>query len=86
MHFENDTDLYRVIGANIKHYREQAKLTQVQLAERAKISISYLSKIISNKSIAFSKLTSTLSVFIDSSISSQMLTISVQRLLNLKSA
>lgn len=45
MHFENDTDLYRVICANIKHYREQAKLTQVQLAERAKISISYLSKI-----------------------------------------
>ena len=45
MHFENDTDLYRVIGANIKHYREQAKLTQVQLAERAKISISYLSNI-----------------------------------------
>lgn len=36
MHFKNDTDLYRVIGANIKHYREQAKLTQVQLAERAK--------------------------------------------------
>lgn len=45
MHFENDIDLYRVIGANIKYYREQAKLTQVQLAERAKISISYLSKI-----------------------------------------
>ena len=45
MYFENDTDLYRVIGANIKNYREQAKLTQVQLAERAKISISYLSKI-----------------------------------------
>lgn len=42
MHFENDTDLYRVIGAN--HYRKQAKLAQVQLAERAKISISYLSK------------------------------------------
>ena len=45
MHFVNDTDLYRVIGANIKNYREQAKLTQVQLAEQAKISISYLSKI-----------------------------------------
>lgn len=45
MHFENDTNLYRVIGSNIKHYREQAKLTQVQLAERTKISISYLSKI-----------------------------------------
>lgn len=45
MHFENDTDLYRVIGANIKNYREHAKLTQIQLAEHAKISISYLSKI-----------------------------------------
>ena len=45
MHFEIDTDLYRAIGANIKNYREQAKSTQVQLAEQAKISISYLSKI-----------------------------------------
>ena len=45
MYFNNDANLYRVIGANIKHYREQAKLTQVQLAEQAKISISYLSKI-----------------------------------------
>lgn len=45
MQFKNDTDLYRVISANIKYYREQAKLTQVQLAEQAKISISYLSKI-----------------------------------------
>ena len=45
MHFESDTDLYRVIGANIKYYREQVKLTQVQLAEQAKISISYLSKV-----------------------------------------
>lgn len=45
MHFQNDTDLYRVIGANIKYYREHAGLTQVQLAQQAKISISYLSKI-----------------------------------------
>lgn len=45
MHFNNDTDLYRVIGTNIKYYREQAELTQVQLAEQAQISISYLSKI-----------------------------------------
>lgn len=45
MHFDNDTDLYCIIGANIKQYREQARLTQVQLAEQAKISISYLSKI-----------------------------------------
>jgi len=45
MYFDNDTDIYRIIGANIKYYREQAKLTQLQLAEQAKISISYLSKI-----------------------------------------
>lgn len=45
MNFTNDTDLYRVIGSNVKHYRENSSLTQVQLAERSKISISYLSKI-----------------------------------------
>lgn len=45
MYFYNDTDLYRVIGTNIKHYREEAGLTQIQLAEQVKISISYLSKI-----------------------------------------
>jgi transcriptional regulator with XRE-family HTH domain len=45
MYFQNDTDLYRVISTNIKHCREEAKLTQIQLAEQAKISISYLSKI-----------------------------------------
>lgn len=45
MRFESDTSLYHVIGANINHYREQAKLTQMQLAEQAGISISYLSKI-----------------------------------------
>lgn len=45
MRFESDTNLYHIIGANIKHYREQAKLTQMQLAEQSKISISYLSKI-----------------------------------------
>lgn len=57
MYFNNDTDLYRVIGSNIKYYREQAKLTQVQLAEHAKISISYLSKIeaaVCNKSLSLS--------------------------------
>ena len=45
MRFNNDTDLYQAISANTKQYREQANLTQVQLAEQAKISISYLSKI-----------------------------------------
>lgn len=59
MHFNNDTDLYCVIGANIKHYRKQARLTQIQLAEQAKISISYLSKIEAakcNKSLSISVL------------------------------
>lgn len=49
MHFNNDAELYHTISVNIKHYREQAKLTQVQLAERAQISISYLSKIEASK-------------------------------------
>lgn len=59
MRFESDTNLYYVIGANIKYYREQANLTQVQLAEQAKISISYLSKIEAsgcNKSLSISVL------------------------------
>lgn len=59
MHFSNDTDLYRVIGANIKYYREQSRLTQIQLAEQAGISISYLSKIEAtgcNKSLSISVL------------------------------
>lgn len=45
MYFKNDTDLYKTIGANVKRYRELSKLTQIQLADAAKISISYLSKI-----------------------------------------
>lgn len=59
MPFINDTDIYNVIGTNIKKYRERAKLTQVQLAEQAKISISYLSKIEAdgcNKSLSISVL------------------------------
>ena len=59
MHFNNDTDLYHVICTNIKHYREQKNLTQAQLAEQAKISISYLSKIEAagcNKSLSISVL------------------------------
>ncbi len=59
MSFNNDTDLYQAIGANIKQYREQANLTQVQLAEKAQISISYLSKIEAsgcNKSLSISVL------------------------------
>lgn len=59
MYFTNDADLYRIIGLNIKHYREYSNLTQVQLAEKAKISISYLSKIEAfgcNKSLSISVL------------------------------
>ena len=59
MRFYNDIDLYRVIGKNIKYYRKQAKLTQMQLAEQAKISISYLSKLEAagcNKSLSISVL------------------------------
>lgn len=59
MHFSNDLELYHTIGANIKHYREQARLTQVQLADQTQISISYLSKIEAagcNKSLSISVL------------------------------
>lgn len=59
MLFHNDADLYRTIGTNIKRYRENANLTQIQLAEQAQISISYLSKIEAsgcNKSLSISVL------------------------------
>ena len=45
MQFTNETELYQVIGSNIKYYREKAGLTQIQLSETLQISISYLSKI-----------------------------------------
>lgn len=59
MQFTTDTDLYGTIGSNIKRYREQANMTQIQLADAAQISISYLSKIESkkcNKSLSISVL------------------------------
>lgn len=45
MYFPSDSELYRTISSNVKHYRTLAHLTQVQLSELADISISYLSKI-----------------------------------------
>lgn len=45
MNFNNDKELYRVIGKNIKLYRKFSKLTQVQLAEKSWNKHSYLSKI-----------------------------------------
>ena len=59
MQFLDEQELYRVIGSNIKYYREQAGLTQVQLSEAVQISISYLSKIEAsgcNKSLSISVL------------------------------
>ena len=45
MIFRTDTELYDEIGANIKFYRKNAGLTQQDLADKARISISYLSKL-----------------------------------------
>ena len=45
MKFKNESELYKTIGQNIKFQREEAALTQQQLAEKAQISLSYLSKI-----------------------------------------
>ena len=41
MRFSSDLDLYNTISQNIKYYRKQKGITQIQLAEEAKISISY---------------------------------------------
>lgn len=45
MIFRTDTELYDEIGSNIKYFRKKAGLTQQQLADKAQISISYLSKL-----------------------------------------
>ena len=57
MFFKDDFEIYRTIGQNIKFYREKAHLTQ--LAEAAKLSLSYISKIEANgcnKSMSISAL------------------------------
>ena len=45
MQFKNDFELYRTVSYNIKHYREQAQLTQNELAEKSHLSLSYISKL-----------------------------------------
>ena len=45
MRFENDVELYRTIGANIKKYRKKSNISQAKLAEDIGISLSYISKI-----------------------------------------
>lgn len=49
MHFDSDEKLYTVIGKNIKRYRLKAGLTQVQLCDMTGISLSYLTKLESDK-------------------------------------
>lgn len=59
MKFATETELYQIIGANIKHYRNLANLTQMQLSDKAEISISYLSKLEAsgcNKSLSIAAL------------------------------
>lgn len=59
MFFKDDLELYRTIGQNIKFYREKAHLTQQELAEATKLSLSYISKIEAsgcNKSMSISAL------------------------------
>ena len=59
MKHQTDEELYSIIGANIKKYRELSGLTQNQLAEKLQISISYVSKLEApgcNKSISISLL------------------------------
>ena len=45
MRFENDVELYRTIGANIKNNRRKSNISQAKLAEDVGISLSYISKI-----------------------------------------
>ena len=59
-------ELYQVIGLNIKKYRESAGLTQAQLSEQLRISLSYLSKIEASgcdKSVSLSILNHIANVF-----------------------
>lgn len=42
---EKRNEIYNQIGQKIKKFRKEKKLTQVELAEKLDISISYLSKI-----------------------------------------
>ena len=43
--FNNDEILYKTISKNIKHYRHLTRLTQQQLADKSKLSLSYITKI-----------------------------------------
>ena len=47
--FETDEELYKTIGKNIKRFRTATGLTQMQLCEKTGISLSYLTKLESEK-------------------------------------
>lgn len=49
MYFQDNSQLYRVIGRNIKRYRTAAQLAQTQFADKLGISLSYLTKLESAK-------------------------------------
>ena len=49
MFFESNEMLFTVIGKNVKRYRISAGLTQVQLCKKTGISLSYLTKLESEK-------------------------------------
>ena len=38
MQFFSEAELYKVIGSNIKHFRHNAGLTQVQLSDKLQIT------------------------------------------------
>lgn len=57
--FLTDERLYKTISNNIKQYRHSAGLTQQELADKSKISLSYITKIEAascNKSLSISTL------------------------------
>lgn len=59
MKINDDKNLYFLIGTNIKFFRKKSNLTQLQLADSVKISLSYLSKLEAskcNKSVSISTL------------------------------
>lgn len=41
----NNQDKYKIVGLNIKKFREHNNLTQIQLSELLNVSVSYISKI-----------------------------------------
>lgn len=42
---QKNNEIYNQIGQKIKEFRKEEKLTQIELAEKLDISLSYLSKI-----------------------------------------